>query len=365
MKITGSQTGLNSSNLVPFVVSDAGSAQRWQANVTSFTGTSIPVNPIVMTKKADVTHHLVGDTVQYTIVIHNTSTTADISIDMLMDHLPRDYKYRYLNTDTSVYPDPITYMNSTAYPIFEDTSYLAFYGMKPLGTDSFTWVIRKSDSIQLVYTAQVSSTIGMNDTNFISAYIGGTEVASAFAVTHVLSVLPIRVLYYKAEKEAVSNTLRWAVSGDIAGMKEDLYAVTGSGERYLLYSNLVYSHDPIHYQQFEDFSGSPVSYYVLRLTEANGLSYELSTEILNENIVQKVWYNASEDALFLYSSEETRELEIEIYSVGGKQVYTGNLSFESGMAVLPMSDIKNTHGILFVKVNKKGREEVYRVLRMN
>ncbi len=355
LKITQANTGLTSSNIVPFVVSDAGSSQRWQANTTSFTGTSLPTNPLTMTKRASRINNLVGDTLMYTIVIHNSSTITDVTIDRLVDKLPRDFNFRYLETNLGVFPRLVTYSNSTSYPEFQDTNYLFFNGQKLLPSNTYSWVIPRQDSIKLIYSVQVSSIAGYGDTNFISAYVGNDAVANAFARVNVLTSLPIKLIDFKAQRAEGNIDISWIAADVKAGERFELYRIDDlSGEAVLISRHEVSETSGFIQMISEDHSefstaGHDMTYRLVH-TDVSGRISNWTTFVLEPSKQSNIDIRVGEHVLLIqYPKVQNRTLDIVITDVTGRVVYKTKLEFVNGTAMLPI-DAEAFKGMLMITV---------------
>lgn len=343
LKITQATTGLTSSNIVPFVVSDAGSSQRWQANTTAFTGTSVPTNPITMTKRASKINNLVNDTLSYTIVIRNTSTLTDVTIDRLIDKLPRDFNFRYLETNTGIFPRLVTYANCTSYPTFQDTNYLYFNGHKQLSANVYSWVIPKQDSIKLIYSIQVSSLAGFGDTNFVYAYVGNDVVANAFAKVNVLTSLPVKLLNFEANRTEKGVRVSWLASEVKAGEKFELYRIDPfNGEEVLIKSQIVDGYSNYCTVEVMDISelnqASNGIAYKLRHINTSGIASDWSTFIEEPNQHTEINLQVGDNILFIqYPMVQNKSLQVVLTDITGKRIFDSDVEFVNGMATLPLN----------------------------
>lgn len=318
LKITGTLTGITSSNIVPYIVSDAGSAQRWQANTTTFVSTLTPTSSLSMTKRVNVNLVLPSDTVFYTIVIKNSSPTTDVTIDKLVDDLPRDYQFRYMETNTGIFPRLVTYSNCTTNPPFLDTNYLYFCGVKEISPGIFSWVIPKHDSIKLIYSVKVSSTVGTKDTNKIQAYVGSTSVASAFAVVNVVSSLPVKVANYRVEHDAKGLALSW-------------WAYDADRGAHFNVSRQIDGGDFVKIAEIQSDLGNVTSYsYLDNLPLMSGKIVSYKLEYQDANGVQ-------------YSAVVTTELagnhDFTVLKPGNNQLAIGNLKEGISSARVIVSDV--------------------------
>lgn len=365
LKITSNQAGLNSSNLVPFVVSDAGSAQRWQANVTTFTGTSIPVNPIMIEKRVDKLNNLINDTVTYTIVIHNTSTVADVTIDQLIDHLPRDYEFRYIDTDTSIHDQLVTYDNSTQVPEFQDTSYLFLKGNKNMGGGVFSWVIPMQDSIKFIYTAKVSSTPGMNDTNFINAYVGSSSVGEAFAKVNVFSVLPFKMISFKAQAMYDKVLVNWKLADVEPGTTMTLYRLMDNNdEGYVVQQQFVSNKMSFAKFQFVDMDMNGFSnsvHYKLIVSEADGNTKIYFCEVQTESSNQGVTLTSSDNNISIFSLNGNQTLQIDIFDAQGRNLYSNQHKTNNGYIDIPFDFQFISTQVLFINVSNSKETFTFKV----
>jgi uncharacterized repeat protein (TIGR01451 family) len=365
LKITSNQAGLNSSNLVPFVVSDAGSAQRWQANVTTFTGTSIPVNPIVIEKRVDKLNNLINDTVTYTIVIHNTSAVADVTIDQLVDHLPRDYEFRFIDSDSSIHDMLVTYDNSTQVPEFLDTSYLFIKGNKNMGGGFFSWLIPAQDSIKFVYSAKVSSTPGMNDTNFINAYVGTSSVGEAFARVNVFSVLPFKLLGFKAQAMYDKVLVNWKLADIDPGTTMTLYRMTDNNvEGFEVQQQFVSNKTSLASFQFVDQGlnafGNSI-HYKLMITESDGNSKVYFCDVLTEASNNGVTIANSDNIISIFSLNGNQNLQVEIYDANGRNLYSNQHKTIDGYVEIPFDFKFIGTQLIFVNVSNSKENFVFKI----
>lgn len=365
LKITGASSGLTSSNVVPYIVSDAGSSQRWQANTTTFTGTSTPTNPITMTKRANRSNVLAGDTLVYTIVIRNSSTTADVTIDRLVDKLPRDYKFRYMEKNTSIFPRLVMYSNSTAYPTYLDTGYLLFSGQKEISSGVFSYVIPRQDSVKLIYSVTASATIGTADTNIIIAYVGTSSVATAFARVNVLSVLPVRMLDFSAKADASGVSVNWTAAN------------LEPGDRFELFKNESESlnYHPLNTYQIDDhMSIAQFSYQDLAQDAAEGVQYKLLHYSLNSNSNEYVAeLNGSikstissrvygESVIVSLNGDFGNDAEFVITDILGKELYRSVQDVRTGFVNLSFNTSALPQQVLLITVNCNNRSFTERLL---
>ena len=365
LKITGASTGITSSNLVPYIVSDAGSSQRWQANTTTFTGTSTPSNPITMTKRANKTNVLTGDTIVYTIVVKNTSTTADVTIDRLVDKLPRDYKFRYMEKNTAVYSRLITYSNSTAYPVYQDTGYLVFSGHKEISAGVFSYIIPKQDSVKLIYSVTASSTVGSNDTNVIISYVGTSAVATAFAKVNVVAVLPLKLLHFSALGEADGVNVRWTAANLEQGDRFELYQYeNGALATTLLGAYSIHEASGIEQFNFQDLSTdvSVGNQYKLIHYAANGKASEFVAE-LNGELQQSIKARVDgENVALTFNGDFGKEAEIVITDMLGKELYREKADVRNGFVNLPFNTASLPQQVLLITVNSSKNTFTERLL---
>lgn len=369
LKITQASTGLSSSNIVPYIVSDAGSSQRWQANTTTFTGTSVPTNPITMTKRASKINNLVNDTLTYTIVIKNSSTLTDVTIDRLVDKLPRDFQYRYMETNTGIFPRLVTYSNTTAYPTFQDTNYLFFNGHKLVSANVYSWVIPKQDSIKLIYSVKVSSLAGMADTNFIYAYVGNDRVANAFAKVNVLATLPVKLIYFDADRQENGVALKWVATDIKSGERFELYRMDPvSGAETLVKSQWIDQQSSVNEMTYFDPSES--------IAGLGNFQYKLVHIGLDETRHSWVRYiddkiqgihldvRSSDNYLILNCDGiADRNLNVRVTDISGRTVYEGLLEFRDGVGVLPISP-EMQNGLLMITVYTISWNESAKVIRL-
>jgi hypothetical protein len=365
LKITSNQAGLNSSNLVPFVVSDAGSAQRWQANVTTFTGTSIPVNPIVIEKRVDKLNNLTNYTVTYTIVVHNTSTVSDVTIDQLVDHLPRDYQFRYIDTDTTIHDLLVTYDNSTQVPDFQDTSYLFLKGNKNMGAGLFSWLIPAQDSIKFVYTAQVSGTPGMNDTNFVNAYVGSSSVGEAFAKVNVFSVLPFKLISFKAQSIYDKILVNWKLADVDPGTTMVLYRLTDKNdEGFEIQQQFVSNKMSLANFQFIDIDmnafGNSI-HYKLVVTESDGSSKVYYCDVQTESSNNGITLTNSDNNISIFSLNGNQNLQIDIYDANGRYLYSNQHKTVNGYLDIPFDFNFISTQLIFVNVSNSKESFLFKI----
>lgn len=356
MKITGTTTGITSSNIVPYVVSDAGSAQRWQANTTTFTGTGTPVNPITITKRVNLPQVLVNDTVMYTIVIHNSSTTADVTIDKLIDNLPRDYRFRYLQTDTSIFPRLVTYRNSTGYPEFLDTNYLSFTGHKNMGAGAFSWIVPRGDSIKLIYSAVVSSTVGLNDTNFVSPYVGNTRLGTAFAEVDVLSFLPLGLRSFKAEKANGHIVLEWSLDEGAEGSRFELLRQNSLSGEFEIITKTNGSDNESFYSGIDAQAPlqGPVYYRLMHYSESGTTEY-LEASFDPEAVSGAYKVQTRNGELYVYAAEPgNKVLCISLYDELGRSLQTAQLSPDNGVYTMTLDPGRSAGRFIFVMLESDG-----------
>ncbi len=365
LKITGASTGITSSNLVPYIVSDAGSSQRWQANTTTFTGTSTPSNPITMTKRANRTNVLTGDTVVYTIVVKNSSTTTDVTIDRLVDKLPRDYKFRYMEKNTSVFPRLITYTNSTAYPVFQDTGYLVFSGHKEISSGVFSYVIPRQDSVKLIYSVTASSTVGSNDTNIIISYVGTSAVATAFAKVNVVAVLPLKLLHFSALGDAEGVNVRWTAANLDPGDRFELHQYeSGALASTLLSSYNINETSNIEQFNFIDMNTDIISgkQYKLLHFAANGKMSEFVAE-LNGEIQQSIKARVDGENISLnFNGDFGKEAEIVITDLMGRELYREKSDVRSGFVSIPFNAASLPQQVVLITVHSSKNTYTERLL---
>ncbi len=365
LKITGASTGLTSSNIVPYIVSDAGSSQRWQANTTTFTGTSTPSNPITMTKKANRTNVLAGDTIVYTIVIKNSSSTTDVTIDRLVDKLPRDYQYRYMETNTGVFPRLIMYSNSTAYPEYLDTGYLVFSGHKEISSNVFSYVIPRQDSVKLIYSVTASSTIGTADTNIIIAYVGTSSVATAFAKVNVLSVLPVKMLDFSAKAEVSGVSVNWTAANLEPGDQFELF----KSEPGALHFNTLCTYQVDDYKSIAQFAFQDLAYDLSAGSQYKLLHHSLSSSSteymaeLNGELLQGIKARVyGETILVDFNGNFGWDAEIVISDILGKELYRSKVDARTGFVNLPFNSSALPQQVLLITVNSNNRTFTERLL---
>ncbi len=356
LKITGTQTGLTSSNLVPFVVSDAGSAQRWQANTTAFTGTSTPVNPITISKRVNEEHVLIGDTVRYTIVISNSSSVADVTIDRLADNMPRNYQFRYLEIDTTVFPRLVTYSNSTLVPEYLDTNILDFYGGKNMGGGEFSWVVPSQDSIKLIYSVVVSDIPGLRDTNFISAYVGSSNIGTSFSVVNVYTFLPLKLVYFNAASTEDGNVeLNWAINEESEGSRYEIYRhnhLNGEFEKV----TLVYPGSGQQVFSCMDYKDpelkSDAAYYRLVHFKPDGSSdyYDTYLDKTVSKDAYRIINNEGEISIYAYSGITNKPIDVSVFNLSGQIIKTLTLYPENGYYRFKSDFNSGDTAIIFVSV---------------
>lgn len=353
LKITSTSTGITSSNITPFIVSDAGSSQRWQANTTTFTGTSVPTNPITMTKRASRSVLLTDDTLTYTIVLRNSSTTTDVTIDRLVDNLPRDYTFRYIETNVSVFPRLVTYANSSGYPDYSDTNYLYFNGNKPISSGVFSYLVPKQDSIKLIYSVKVSSIVSLSDTNFVSAYVGSSEVANAFAKVRLLSLLPIKIVNYKATSVNETNTVVWTAHTPQAGDKFELYKLNSNSEhmQYLNEWTISEAQDAMYFS-YNDQSTTSNSVYVLKCHSIDGKTSEYVTEILNDVDNPFKCYFDNGGIHILYNNDSPTPINLVLTDAKGATILNSEFTIQNGNAYLPIDFNLISSGAYFIQINR-------------
>lgn len=356
LKITQASTGLSSTNIIPFVVSDAGSAQRWQANTTSFTGTSTPVNPIVISKRVNDNVVLAGDSVVYTIVVRNTSLFP-ITLDRLVDNLPRDYQFRYLETNTGVFPRLVTYNNSTLYPEYNDTNILDFYGNRNMGSGVFSWLIPASDSIKLIYSSQVSMTPNLRDTNFVSAYIGNTNVGTAFAIVNVNSFLPLKLLYFTAQHNP-NNTINinWALNEGSEGSVFELYRYNSLIGEYELLDIIHGSNEANEYIVYDninfDAESNSIQYKLVHLDYDGSIdNFETYLDISNSKNNYKVIKRSDNIITIISKYVQHNTIFITLYDVLGKEIYTGKLLSHEGIFEFDLNNLDLNNNIIFFSIH--------------
>lgn len=361
LKITGASTGITSSNLIPFVVSDAGSSQRWQANTTSFTGTSTPTNSISIKKKVNLNSVLTSDTVVYTIVIKNSSNVASVSIDRLVDNLPRDYQFRYIQTDTNVFKRLVTYANSTVYPVFQDTNLLFFNGQKEISTGVFSWVVPKNDSIELIYSARVSSSPGTKDTNTIHAYVGSSSVGNSFAVVNVYSPLPIKFLYFNSLMQTNDIALSWGVVNDGSLKTFKVYRrFTNEGvyEKIAEFNNLE-DNTQTHFKFIDQdvLSNNPQTVlYKLEQISNEGITESYFTDIdINKFVKGFTVLNFHQDGIGISGVLESVKLvKVTIADALGRQLYVATLQREGSLFLVPWSPERIGSGCVLITLESNG-----------
>lgn len=364
LQITGASTGITSSNIVPYVVSDAGSSQRWQANTTAFTGTATPSNPITISKRANKSIASTSDTIVYTVVVKNSSSTADVTIDRLVDKLPRDYKFKYLETNTGVFPRLVTYNNSTVYPAYLDTGYLLFGGHKEISSGVFSYIIPKQDSIKLIYSVQVSSTVGVSDTNFITAYVGTSQVASASAKTSVLSMLPVNMLNFSAKEDANFVNVQWTANGLEAGEKFELLKKGSNTDNF----------DLLEVYQINDSRSAQSFNYLDFKSQANGLViYQLRHYKLDNLVnVYNTTFNSigqsdfncivKSDAVTIYLDPNFGdEVQVEIIDLSGRKIFEGIVLNENGKLNVPFKSEDQASQVLLISVTNHSHRLTRRV----
>lgn len=360
LKITGAGTGISSTNIIPYVVSDAGSSQRWQANTTSFTGTAVPTNPLTITKRANRTNVITGDTLVYTITIKNSSTTSDVSIDRIIDKLPRDYQFRYLEKNTGVFPRLVTYSNSTSYPVFLDTGYLVFGGQKEISSGVFSYVIPKQDSIKLIYSVRVSSTVGLNDTNSVNAYVGTSKISAtnAIASINVLSVLSVNVTDFKAVLNGHSASVSWSAVGLMPLDRVELYKMDANNHDFTLLN----SWDMLDENDFETFNyidmlqnSEAHIQYKLRVVSDGQAAKEYFTNLNKEFIAtMNCRLNKHEGLQIQLSESIDEEIEVVLSDMQGKQLLNTALVTKAGAANIPFDTSVMSQQILLVSVRYNG-----------
>lgn len=356
LKITGAGTGISSTNIIPYVVSDAGSSQRWQANTTSFTGTAVPTNPLTITKKANRTNVSTGDTLVYTVTLKNSSATADVSIDRIVDKLPRDYQFRYMEKNTGVFPRLVTYSNSTTFPVFLDTGYLIFGGQKEISSGVYSYVIPKQDSIKLIYSVRVSSSAGLNDTNSVNAYVGTSKISAsnATASVNVLSALSIQVSNFKALSNGRSALVSWSAVDLMPQDRIELYKMDPNNHDFVLLN----SWDILEEKNFEAFHYNDVLQnteenvkYKLRLVSEKHIIKEFYTSMHHELIAAMDCRLDKNTGVFIQLSEAIDdEITVEITDMQGRKLLSSWLMTKNGSACLPFDTSMMPQQIVLVSV---------------
>ena len=367
LKITAAQTGITSSNIIPFVVSDAGSAQRWQANTTAFTGTSTPTNTLGITKRVNRQNVELSDTVVYTIVISNSSTVADITIDKLVDNLPRDYRFMYLQTDTTIFPRLVTYANCTAYPAYYDTNLLYFYGQKEITSGVFSWVIPKQDSIKLVYSARVSASSGFNDTNFITAYVGSSAVGTAFAVVNVFTLLPLKVVHFTVEKEVKGLQISWKTDGDKETSHFNVYRQSASEEQFVRVSSFDNDRYATEFTVLdEEALKSEASYFLYKLeridAEGHSSYYYTSIDIsMADKGFSTAWQTGGK-ACITGISPGIRNMHVMLNDISGRILYQGDVVRTGNMFEVPCDLSAHSGDCIFVTVQTANQRSTIKTI---
>ncbi|MES2616608.1 MAG: hypothetical protein V4613_01945 [Bacteroidota bacterium] len=369
LKITGTSTGLTSSNIIPFVVSDAGSAQRWQANTTSFTGTSTPTNPLLISKRVNTNYVLPSDTVTYTIVIRNTSTTADITIDRLVDNLPRDYRFRYMETNTGVYSKLVTYNNCTQYPAYNALDLMNFYGTKEVSAGVFSWLIPRTDSIKLIYSVTVSATTGLRDTNVVDMYVGSSKVGTARAGVNVVAVLPLKLLYFNAEKKTNDVQLNWATSEFDKCCDFSLYKQASNGVDFVKIADIPASL-PENSEEYVctdvDALADNVSYLVYKLVqddnEGQVKTYTSTIDINQYANDFSVYQMNKENVTITTAKGSIRSINVTLTDALGRVLYSGTVEKINGQFIIPYNFGNLQNNMVFVTIEQSGWTGTKKVL---
>lgn len=352
LKVTAPGTAITGSNLLPFVVADAGGANRWQTLSSMPSPGNTPVNPLIITKRVNQRHVLTNDTVIYTVVLHNSNPSYDITIDRLVDNLPRDYKYRYIETNPGVFPRLVTHQNSTIVPDYNDTNTLLFRGTKELSTNVFSWVVPRSDSVKLIYSVKVSGTPGLLDTNFVSAFVGPTVVGEAHDVVNVYTMLETELLQFRATPVQGAVQIIWSIAGYEDGLSFELFRQNEDGLAF----------EPIHAVQarasvsdyrYSDRAYSPVYSlisYMLRMHYPDGGYKDFYTSASSKqsgSIARFVQTAAGVE--LMPSSEAVQELTFEITDLQGRVLSSGKLYKDSGF-FLPKSVLGAASQFVYLRI---------------
>jgi len=130
---------------------------------------SIPTsaNHISISKTVDVSSFKPGDTLTYTITVHNSSTEADVSIDEIRDTLPTDFIFARIAAGSDALPSIITKM-----PNAGATGNLSFlFGKTDASTKTTSFLIPKNSSKKLSIRILVGANATGEKTNKAAAFI--------------------------------------------------------------------------------------------------------------------------------------------------------------------------------------------------
>lgn len=352
LKVTAAGTAISGSNLLPFVVADAGGANRWQTLSSMPSPGAAPVNPLRISKRVNQRHVLTNDTVVYTVVLHNSNPNYDITIDRLIDNLPRDYKYRYIETNPGVFPRLVTHQNSTIVPDYNDTNTLLFRGTKELSTNVFSWVVPRSDSVKLIYSVRVSGTPGLLDTNFVSAFVGSSVVGDAHDVVNVYTMLETELVQFNTGALHDAIQLNWTISGAEPGLWFELFRQNADANDYESISSAP-AQTSVRDYQYTDRTYNPVSAliaYMLRMHYPDGAykDYFTSATPLKTGSIVRFVHTATGIEL-IPAIESVQELAYEITDVQGRVLKSGKLHKDSGF-FLPRTDFGTASQFVYMRV---------------
>ena len=153
---------------------------KYSGNFDSFVPTPMTANPtsgLTITKRVLSTNIQPNDLITYKVTIVNT-TTSGSSIDRIEDVLPTGFTF-----GSTLATSDINATNANSMPVANATGTVIWSGGVAGGTVPFpykSFYIPASDSLELFYTATVSSILGVY-TNSATPYIGTTSLGTVTA----------------------------------------------------------------------------------------------------------------------------------------------------------------------------------------
>ncbi len=285
----------------------------------------------------------------------------------MVDDLPRDYVFKYLETNTGIFPRLVTYANCTAYPAYGDTNLLYFNGQKEISSGIFSWVVPRQDSLKLIYSARVSSTPRFNDTNFITAYVGSSPVGTAFAKVNVFTLLPLTVLDFTVDKAENGLQLSWKVGGNNEFAHFNIYRQSGNGEQFELISSFHasdYAFDYAYLDQDALNSNNTSFTYKLEKVEKNGHAsvYYSSIDISKHNKGFDLQWIAKGSAGITGINPAIRSIHMTLSDVNGRILFDGQVQRTDSVFIIPVDLSSELMRCLFITVEQASGRSTEKLL---
>ena len=177
-----------STNAQPYAYGSSGTQLKYTGNFddpTSITSFPITTSPtIILTKTVSPTNILVvPNTVNYTISIENTSSTAT-SIDKITDILPSPFTFNSIDASSG-----INATNSSVLPVALDTGTLSFIGGPSSAVYPLTeFLVPGNSTLNLIYTVNIPT--GTANGNYLNSATVTTGTFTSASVSANLLVGP-------------------------------------------------------------------------------------------------------------------------------------------------------------------------------